>query len=71
MIREFTERNTCGQCYVSVRAYLDKGFWRTLYEYGSAFFSFRPLSNFKNRADPVEHGMKGLLRNKQGRLFTS
>ena len=49
MIREFTERNTCGHCYVSVRAYLDKGFWRTFYEYGSAFFSFRPLSSFKNR----------------------
>ncbi|MEE9458032.1 MAG: radical SAM protein [bacterium] len=71
MIREFTERNACGQCYVSVRAYLDKGFWRTLYEYGSAFFSFRPLRSFKNRTDHVEWGVKGLLRNDRGRVITS
>lgn len=53
MIREFTERNTCGQCYVSVRAYLDKGFWRMLCEYGGTFFSFRPMSSFKNKGEPA------------------
>ncbi len=41
MIREFTRTNTCDQCYVSIRSYLDKSFPRLLWENVSGFFSFR------------------------------
>ena len=32
MIREFTSRNQCGECYVSIRSYLDKSFPQLLRE---------------------------------------
>jgi len=32
MIREFTSRNTCNECYVSIRSYLDKSFPQLLRE---------------------------------------
>jgi MoaA/NifB/PqqE/SkfB family radical SAM enzyme len=41
MIREFTATNTCDQCYVSIRSYLDKSFPRLLWENVSGFFSFK------------------------------
>ncbi len=41
MIREFTEKNTCGECYVSIRSYLDKSFPQLLWENVSEFFSFK------------------------------
>jgi MoaA/NifB/PqqE/SkfB family radical SAM enzyme len=41
MIREFTRTNTCDQCYVSIRSYLDKSFPRLLWENVSGFLSFR------------------------------
>jgi MoaA/NifB/PqqE/SkfB family radical SAM enzyme len=41
LIEEFTRRNTCGECYVSIRSYLDKTFPRLLWENVSGFFSFR------------------------------
>jgi MoaA/NifB/PqqE/SkfB family radical SAM enzyme len=41
MIAEFTRRNTCDQCYVSIRSYLDKSFPRLLWENVSGFFSFK------------------------------
>jgi hypothetical protein len=34
--------NTCDQCYVSIRSYLDKSFPRLLWENVSGFFSFKP-----------------------------
>ncbi len=40
MIEEFTKTNTCDQCYVSIRSYLDKTFPRLLWENVSGFFSF-------------------------------
>ena len=40
MIREFTATNTCDQCYVSIRSYLDKSFPQLLWENVSGFFSF-------------------------------
>jgi MoaA/NifB/PqqE/SkfB family radical SAM enzyme len=40
MIEEFTRTNTCDQCYVSIRSYLDKTFPRLLWENVSGFFSF-------------------------------
>jgi MoaA/NifB/PqqE/SkfB family radical SAM enzyme len=41
MIREFTQTNTCDQCYVSIRSYLDKSFPQLLWENVSGFFSFK------------------------------
>jgi MoaA/NifB/PqqE/SkfB family radical SAM enzyme len=41
MIEEFTKTNTCDQCYVSIRSYLDKTFPRLLWENVSGFFSFK------------------------------
>jgi MoaA/NifB/PqqE/SkfB family radical SAM enzyme len=41
MVAEFTDTNTCDQCYVSIRSYLDKSFPQLLYENVSGFFSFQ------------------------------
>jgi MoaA/NifB/PqqE/SkfB family radical SAM enzyme len=41
MIREFTANNSCDQCYVSIRSYLDKTFPQLLWENVSEFLSFR------------------------------
>jgi MoaA/NifB/PqqE/SkfB family radical SAM enzyme len=41
MVSEFTAKNTCDQCYVSIRSYLDKSFPRLLWENVSGFFSFK------------------------------
>jgi MoaA/NifB/PqqE/SkfB family radical SAM enzyme len=38
MIQEFTQTNTCDQCYVSIRSYLDKSFPQLLGENVRAFF---------------------------------
>jgi MoaA/NifB/PqqE/SkfB family radical SAM enzyme len=40
MVREFTKNNSCDQCYVSIRSYLDKTFPQLLKENVSGFFSF-------------------------------
>jgi MoaA/NifB/PqqE/SkfB family radical SAM enzyme len=40
MVREFTSANTCDECYVSIRSYLDKTFPQLLKENVSGFFSF-------------------------------
>jgi MoaA/NifB/PqqE/SkfB family radical SAM enzyme len=40
MIEEFTAHNTCDQCYVSIRSYLDKSFPQIFKENVSSFFSF-------------------------------
>lgn len=39
MIREFTEQNSCDECYVSIRSYLDKSFPQLLWENVRGFFS--------------------------------
>ena len=41
MVQEFTENNTCDQCYVSIRSYLDKNFPQLLRENVTEFFSFK------------------------------
>lgn len=41
MIREFTACNTCNQCYVSIRSYLDKSFPQLVGENVSEFFSLQ------------------------------
>jgi len=41
MVREFTRNNTCDQCYVSIRSYLDKSFPQLLSENVAEFFSFK------------------------------
>jgi len=42
MVREFTERNTCDECYVAIRSSLDKTYPQLLWENVSGFFSFKP-----------------------------
>ena len=41
MVEEFTSRNACDECYVSIRSYLDKSFPTLLRENVRGFFSFR------------------------------
>jgi hypothetical protein len=41
MVEEFTAHNTCDECYVSIRSYLDKSFPRLLLENVGGFFSFK------------------------------
>ncbi len=41
MVREFTQHNTCDQCYVSIRSYLDKTFPKLLGENVAGYFSFK------------------------------
>jgi len=36
MLREFVPTNHCGGCYVSIRSYLDAGFWTLLKDNVSA-----------------------------------
>ncbi len=45
MVREFTKNNTCDQCYVSIRSYLDKTFPQLVRENVGEFFSFRSRAN--------------------------
>jgi MoaA/NifB/PqqE/SkfB family radical SAM enzyme len=40
MVHEFTRANTCDECYVSIRSYLDKSFPQLLWENVAGFFSF-------------------------------
>ncbi len=41
MAREFTATNTCGECYVSIRSYLDKSFPKLLWENVSGFLTVK------------------------------
>jgi MoaA/NifB/PqqE/SkfB family radical SAM enzyme len=41
MVREFTQNNTCDECYVSIRSYLDKTFPQLFKENVGNFFSFK------------------------------
>ncbi|MFH1574159.1 MAG: radical SAM protein [Acidobacteriota bacterium] len=41
MIEEFTSHNTCDECYVSIRSYVDKSFPQLLWENVRGFFSFK------------------------------
>jgi MoaA/NifB/PqqE/SkfB family radical SAM enzyme len=41
MIREFTAKNTCDQCYVSIRSYLDKSFPQLLWENVSGYLAVK------------------------------
>lgn len=41
MVEEFTKTNTCGECYVSIRSYLDKSFPQLLWENVSGFLSVK------------------------------
>ncbi|MCS7314877.1 MAG: hypothetical protein NZ554_05365, partial [Bryobacteraceae bacterium] len=41
MVAEFTRRNRCDQCYVSIRSYVDKTFPQLAREYIGSFFSFK------------------------------
>ncbi|MFB3815035.1 MAG: radical SAM protein [Terriglobales bacterium] len=41
MVEEFTKTNTCDECYVSIRSYLDKSFPQLLWENVSGFLAVR------------------------------
>lgn len=41
MVEEFTKTNTCDECYVSIRSYLDKSFPQLLWENVSGFLSIK------------------------------
>lgn len=41
MVQEFTASNTCDECYVSIRSYLDKSFPQLLWENVAGFLSFK------------------------------
>ena len=41
MIREFTRNNRCGECYVSIRSYLDKSFGQLLSENVRGFLAVK------------------------------
>jgi MoaA/NifB/PqqE/SkfB family radical SAM enzyme len=41
MVAEFTKTNTCDECYVSIRSYLDKSFPQLLWENVSGFLSVK------------------------------
>jgi hypothetical protein len=45
LVAEFTEHNTCGECYVAIRSYLDKSFSQLSSEYIGDYFSFKRRSN--------------------------
>jgi MoaA/NifB/PqqE/SkfB family radical SAM enzyme len=47
MIEEFTRHNSCDQCYVSIRSYLDKSFPQLVRENVSEFFSFQSRGQTK------------------------
>jgi MoaA/NifB/PqqE/SkfB family radical SAM enzyme len=44
MVREFTATNTCDECYVSIRSYLDKTFPQLLWENVRGFLSLQSRS---------------------------
>jgi MoaA/NifB/PqqE/SkfB family radical SAM enzyme len=50
MVQEFTQHNTCDQCYVSIRSYLDKTFPQLVRENVSEFFSFKPRAKDNRHA---------------------
>jgi MoaA/NifB/PqqE/SkfB family radical SAM enzyme len=49
LIEEFTKTNTCDECYVSIRSYLDKTLPRLFYEMVGGHFSFKP----REKTEPV------------------
>jgi MoaA/NifB/PqqE/SkfB family radical SAM enzyme len=49
MIAEFTANNTCDQCYVSIRSYLDKSFPQLLWENVSGFLSIKSAQQSEPR----------------------
>jgi hypothetical protein len=40
MVKEFTNTNTCDECYVAIRSNLDKSFPKLLWENVSNYLSF-------------------------------
>ena len=47
LIESFTRKNTCDECYVSIRSYLDKSLPRLAYESISQYFSFKSRDAFE------------------------
>jgi MoaA/NifB/PqqE/SkfB family radical SAM enzyme len=55
MVEEFTATNTCDECYVSIRSYLDKTFPQLLWENVSGFFSFERGEAGRDGRDEGRH----------------
>ncbi len=53
MVEEFTRHNTCDECYVSIRSYVDKSFPQLLKENVLGFLSFNRRGNRSARPDPA------------------
>jgi MoaA/NifB/PqqE/SkfB family radical SAM enzyme len=51
MVSEFTRNNTCDECYVSIRSYLDKTFPQLVRENVTEFFSFSPRLKSRRPAE--------------------
>ena len=49
LIEEFTQHNTCGECYVAIRSYVDKTLPQLVYEMVKGHFSFQT----RNHARPA------------------
>lgn len=64
MAREFTASNTCDQCYVSIRSYLDKSFPRLLWENVSGFLSVKTRAEAREFSRPPPHYLKERLLKK-------
>ena len=51
MVAEFTRGNTCDECYVSIRSYLDKSFPQLVREYVPGFFSIKTSRNGRGASE--------------------
>jgi MoaA/NifB/PqqE/SkfB family radical SAM enzyme len=54
MVKEFTETNTCDECYVSIRSYLDKSFPQLLWENVSGFLTVKGRASAPVVVQPKE-----------------
>jgi MoaA/NifB/PqqE/SkfB family radical SAM enzyme len=54
MVEEFARCNTCDECYVSIRSYLDKNFPQLLWENVSGYFSFKTRMQSKAAPGPAK-----------------
>lgn len=50
LIQEFTRHNTCGECYVAIRSYLDKSLPRLAFEMVKGHFSFKGKQDARSAA---------------------
>jgi len=54
MVEEFSRNNTCDECYVSIRSYVDKNFPTLLWENVSGYFSFQGRGERPGQGKPSQ-----------------